>query len=311
MSPDVVGVDLGPGAPVAVLDVGGTEIKTSVLDGEGHLSPAVHSPTPRGADVVERVLDAVSDHVEQVRDAQPAPAAVGLVVPGIVDADRGVAVFSENLVWHDVPFRDLVAERTGLPVGFGHDVATAGRAELELGAARGVADAAVLVVGTGIAAALFVEGRPLLGHGWAGELGHSVVDPGGPACVCGAHGCLEAIASAAAITRRYTAATGIEVPGAREVLALAEAGDEAARNIWDNAIAALAAGIRQLAAILSPEVVVIGGGLSRAGDALFGPLADAVGRTTPPHRVPELRPAAIGAYAGLVGAALLGREAAR
>jgi glucokinase len=309
--PEVVDVDLGAGAPVAVLDVGGTEIKTSVLDGGGRLSPAVHTPTPRGPNIVEAIVDAVAAHVEQVRVARPDLGAVGLVVPGIVDADRGVAVFSENLQWHDVPFRDLVGERTGLPVGFGHDVATAGRAELELGAARGVGDAAVLVVGTGIAAALFVEGRPLLGHGWAGELGHSVVDPGGPPCVCGAHGCLEAIASAAAIARRYTATTGVEVPGAREVLALATAGDAAARAVWDTAIAALAAGIRQLAAIVSPQVVVIGGGLSRAGDALFGPLARAVARTAPPHRVPELRPAAIGAYAGLAGAALLGREAAR
>lgn len=311
MRPEVVDLDLGPGAPIAVLDVGGTEIKTSVLDGAGRLSPVVHSPTPQGADVVDRVLDAVAAHVELARASHPDLGAVGLVVPGIVDAERGVAVFSENLDWHDVPFRDLAAARTGLPVGFGHDVATAGRAELERGAARGTRDSAVIIVGTGIAAALFSGGTPLLAHGWAGELGHSVVDPRGPECVCGARGCLEAIASTAAIARRYTAATGTRVPGSREVLELAAAGDADARAVWDGAIAALAAGIRQLAAILSPEVVVVGGGLSRAGDALLVPLAEALARTVPPHRVPELRPAAIGAYAGLVGAALLGREAAR
>lgn len=307
----MIPTDLGPGSAVAVLDVGGTEIKSSVLDGAGRLSPPVHSATPRGEDVVDRVVDVVAAHVEHVRGTHPDLAAVGLVVPGIVDAERGVAVFSENLEWRDVPFPALVAERTGLPVGFGHDVATAGRAELELGAARGVRDAAVVIVGTGVAAALFVEGAPLLAHGWAGELGHSVVDPAGPRCVCGAQGCLEAIASTAAIARRYTAATGTAVTGSSEVLQLAQGGDSAAQQVWDDAIAALAAGVRQLAAIISPEAVVIGGGLSRAGDALFGPLAEAVTAAVPPHRVPELRPAAIGAYAGVVGAALLGREAAQ
>jgi glucokinase len=261
--------------------------------------------------VVDRVVDAVAAHVELARASHPDLGAVGLVVPGIVDPERGRAVFSENLGWRDVPFPDLVAARTMLPVGFGHDVATAGRAELELGAALGARDAAVIIVGTGIAAASFVDGSPLLAHGWAGELGHSVVDPAGPECVCGARGCLEAIASTAAIARRYAAATGTTVPGSREVLALAEAGDPAARGVWDGAVAALAAGIRQLAAITSPELVVLGGGLSRAGDALFTPLAQALARTVPPHRVPVLRPAAIGAYAGLVGAALLGREASR
>lgn len=311
MSAAAPSVALGPGAPVAVLDVGGTDIKTSVLDGEGRLGPPAHRSTPRGADVVDRVVDAVAAHVEAARASRPDIAAVGLVVPGIVDAERGIAVFSENLDWHDVPFPALVAQRTGLPVGFGHDVATAGRAEVELGAGRDSRDVAVVVVGTGIAAAIVTDGVPLLAHGWAGELGHSVVDPGGPACVCGSRGCLEAIASTAAIARRYAAATGVAVPGSAEVLRFAEAGDPVARQVWDEAIDALAAGIRQLAAIVSPEVVVIGGGLSRAGEALFGPLTKAVHAAVPPHRVPELRPAAIGAYAGLVGAAMLGREALR
>lgn len=301
-------VTLGPGRPVAVLDVGGTDIKSSVLDRTGRLGPVAHDPTPRGPDVVDRVLDAVAHHVEAARRVHPDLAAVGLVVPGIVDTERGVAVFSENLRWRDVEFHDLVVRRTGLAVGFGHDVATAGRAEVELGAGRGARDVAVVVVGTGVAAALVVDGVPLLAHGWAGEVGHSVVDPTGPPCVCGTRGCLEAIASTAAIARRYAEATGVVVPGSAQVLDRARAGEAAAREVWDGAVAALAAGIRQLAAIVSPEVVIIGGGLSRAGDDLFGPLAEAVRATVPPHRVPELRAAAIGAYAGLVGAAILGRE---
>lgn len=306
---DAPDVTLGPGAVVAVLDVGGTEIKTATLDPHGRLGGVAHRTTPRGSDVVERVLDVVEEHVAAV-GARHRVGAVGLVVPGIVDADRGVAVFSENLEWRDVPFRDLVAARVGIPVGFGHDVASAGRAESELGAARGSDDVAVLVVGTGMAAAVISDGRPLLAGGWAGELGHSVVDPDGPACVCGARGCLEAIASAAAIARLYSAATGKEVTGAEDVLRQLRAGDPAAHRVWDDAVVALAAGIRQLAAIVSPELVVIGGGLSRAGDDLFEPLRAALAATVRPHRLPRLVPAAIGAHAGLVGAALLGRDAA-
>jgi glucokinase len=294
---------------VAVLDVGGTDIKSTVADGVGRLGAVGHQPTPRGPDVVDRIVDAVAAHVETAR-AEHQIDAVGVLVPGIVDADRGVAVLSENLRWRDVPFRDLLAERTGLPIGFGHDVATAGRAEFEVGAAADVDDAAVVVVGTGVAAALFTAGAPLLAHGWAGELGHSVVDPRGPRCVCGTRGCLEAIASSASIARRYTEATGLPVAGSRQVLELVREGDPAAHRVWDDAVVALAAGIRQLAALLSPDVVVIGGGLSRAGDDLIEPLSDAVRDAVPPHRVPEIRPAAIGAYAGLVGAAILAREAA-
>lgn len=299
---------LGPGGTIAVVDVGGTEIKTAALRADGTLADIAHTPTPQGPDAPDRILEAVARHVGQLR-TQGHVDGLGLIVPGIVDAGAGVAVFSENLGWTDVPFRRLAAERTGLPVGFGHDVAAAGRAEFEFGAAADTHDAAVLVVGTGIAAALFSGGRPILARGWAGELGHSIVEPGGARCRCGSRGCLEAIASSAAIARSYSRISGTQVAGSRDVLELVKAGDATAGAVWDGAIHALAAGIRQLAALLSPDVVVIGGGLSRAGEDLLGPLRDAVAQTLPPHRVPELRQAAIGAYAGLFGAALLGREA--
>ncbi|MFV0425894.1 MAG: ROK family protein [Beutenbergiaceae bacterium] len=304
-------IDLGPGGTVAVVDVGGTDIKTAVLCANGQLMDIQHQPTPRGPDAAETIMSIAGQHADHTRATQGDLASIGLIVPGIVDAGRGVAVFSENLNWHDVPFRRRVAQATGIPVGFGHDVATAGWAEVTFGAARGVADVAVLVVGTGVAAALYSNTMPVLSGGWAGEIGHSIVDSAGPACQCGARGCLEALASSAAIARRYSERSGTTVTGSREVLRRRNNGDLVAAQVWDEAIAALAIGIRQLAATLSPRVVVIGGGLSLAGSDLLAPLNRAIAETVPPHRVPEIRQASIGVYAGLVGAAMLGREVQR
>lgn len=304
--------DLGRGPAVAVVDVGGTETKSAVVTGRGELVDVTHVSTPRGSDVVDRLLDHAAAHVERVRTDHPEVSAVGLVVPGIVDVARGVAVRSANLGWTDVAFRALLAERVRIPVGFGHDVGAAGRAEVALGAAHGEHDAAVVVLGTGVAAAVVVDGVPVLAGGHAGELGHTVVDagPDAPPCPCGARGCLEAVAGTAAIARRYGDRSGTPVPGARDVVVRAAAGDPVAVGVWDEALDALAAGLRQLAAITAPRVVVLGGGLSGAGAGLLEPLVRRVADVVPPLRVPELRLTTIGVHAGLVGAALLARDAA-
>lgn len=302
-------IDLGPGAPVAVVDVGGTDIKTGVVDAGGALADVAHQPTPGGPGVIEAIIDAAEAHLAQVRRARTVEA-LGLVVPGIVDDERGVAIRSENLGWRDVAFLDLAQARLGVPVGFGHDVTAAGLAETSVGAAAGVRDAAVVVIGTGIAATLVTDGRPIRSGGYAGELGHSIVADG-PACVCGARGCLEAIASTAALARRYTELTGTAVDGAREVLARATAGEEVARQVWQAGTRALAAGLRQLAAVTAPEVIVLGGGLSKAGESLLGPLRAQIDRTFPPLRIPRLRQTTLGGYGGLVGAAQLARAALR
>jgi glucokinase len=126
-----------------------------------------------------------------------------VAVPGIVDEAAGLAVFSQNLGWRDAPLRDMIAERTGLPTAFGHDVRTGALAEARLGAGRGCGDSLFLTIGTGISAALLLDGRPYSAHGYAGEIGHVDVGRSEP-CACGATGCLEAIASAAAIARRHS-----------------------------------------------------------------------------------------------------------
>jgi glucokinase len=291
---------------VVALDVGGTAMKGVVLDSDDRVVGFHRWSTPRSegpAVVVDAVLDAVGDLLARADGA----VAVGLVVPGLVDDHGGVALHSENIGWRDVAFRDRVVERYGLPVGFGHDVRAGGLAERTLGAAQGVDDVLFLPVGTGISGAMYVAGH-LVENMYGGEIGH--IDVGsGEDCACGAHGCLESIASAAAIAMRYNRATGGSVAGAEEVLHLMVAGDVVAARVWDDAVEALARGLATYTSLLAPEVVVVGGGLSRAGEALLGPLRNRLRDLLIWQQRPRLVPALLGENAACLGAGLLARSA--
>ncbi|WP_337000620.1 MULTISPECIES: ROK family protein [unclassified Microbacterium] len=303
---------LGAGAPVLAFDVGGTDIKSALFDADGTALGLRRTPTPVAqGDRTSVLLDRLAVLADELRAGHPdvVPQAVGLVVPGIVDADAGLGVFASNLGWHDSPLRDLASARLGLPVAFDHDVRAASWAERLLGGARDYADAVVLVIGTGIAGALLVGGVPYTAGGYAGEIGHSPIADG-PICACGARGCLEAVASAGAIARRYQEATGIAPEGAKDVIARAAAGDEVAAEIWNSALDALTMSLAQLTAVVAPEAVVIGGGLSRAGGALFDELRTRLADRLSFHRLPVLVPAELSGNAGLLGAALRARELA-
>ena len=301
---------IGAGIPVLAFDVGGTDIKAALFDALGTAVGLRRTPTPAGgADSPERLIARLRELADELRAQHPdiAPAAVGLIVPGIVDAEAGVGVFSSNLGWRDAPIRALAEAAFGLPVAFDHDVRTASWAEHVLGGARTYQDAVVLIIGTGIAGALLFGGVPYTAGGYAGEIGHSPI--GDWPCSCGARGCLEAIASAGAISRRYTDATGEHIGGAKEVIAAAAAGDAAAAKVWNDALDALALSIAQLTAVVAPEAVVIGGGLSRAGGALFDELRARLEDRLSFHRIPALVPAELSGNAGILGAALRAREA--
>jgi glucokinase len=151
-----------------------------------------------------------------------------------------------------------------------------------------------------------VNGRVLAGaHGAAGEMGHIVVRPGGPPCGCGAQGCVESIASAAAIGRRYADLSGRTDATAIEVAASAAAGEPLAADVWREALAALADGLVTVQAVVDAGTIVLGGGLAEAGDALRTPLRAALEQRVTFHRLPRLIPAALGDTAGCLGAALL------
>ena len=299
---------------VAALDVGGTAMKGALVGPDGATRCPLRRPTPHrqgpGA-VVDAAGGALAELLEDARRERLEVAAAGVVVPGIVDEARGVAVFSANLGWRDLPLRAQLEARTGVPVALGHDVRAGALAEATLGAARGEADVLFVPVGAGIAAAAIVDGRLLYAGGYAGELGHLQVDPDGEPCGCGGRGCLETVASGAALARRYAARAGRPVAGAAAVADRVRAGDPDAEAVWADAVAALAQGLAAAVALLGSWLVVVGGGLAGAGDLLLRPLTEALlARLSPGStRVPRLVLAALGDQAGCLGAALLARRA--
>ncbi|GAA0544460.1 ROK family protein [Paractinoplanes ferrugineus] len=269
----------------------------TVLHEERHPTLAARGP----AAVTENILD-IADGLVQRADH---PVAVGIAVPGVIDEVNGVAVWSSNVGFRDVPLRKLISERTGLPVTLGHDVRVGGIAEARLGAGRGESHVLFVAIGTGIAAALVVDGKGYGGaHGAAGELGHIVVRPGGSPCGCGARGCLESITSARAIGRRYAELSGQEQATASDVVDRLDR-DPLARQVWHEAIDALADGLLTAQALYDVNVLVLGGGLAEAGDALLTPLRGELERRITFHRLPRIARAQLGDTAGCLGSALL------
>ena len=296
----------GPGS-VAGIDVGGSSIKAVAILPSGEAALHLREQT-RAAGLVDQ-LCALAERLGARAAAGGAPlCALGLAVPGIVDEAAGIAAYSANLGWRDLAIVHLLEERIGLPVRLGHDVRLGALAEGILGAARDVTDYLFVPVGTGIAAALVLGGEPRRGAaGAAGEIGHLIVEADGPPCGCGQRGCLEAVASAAAIARLYRARAGDGQADTADVCARAQRGDARAEEVWRGAVAALARALAGAHALVDLELIVLGGGLANAGALLVDQLAEAMqpvlGRLAPPR----LRLAALGDEAASLGAALYAR----
>ncbi|MFF6908325.1 ROK family protein [Streptomyces sp. NPDC012389] len=263
----------------------------------------------RGADAVVETILAFAADLRAYGEEHFGEAAVaaGVAVPGIVDAEKGIAVYAANLGWRDVPLRALLGERLGgIPVALGHDVRTGGLAEGRIGAGRGADRFLFVPLGTGIAGAIGIAGEIEAGaHGYAGEIGHIVVRPDGPDCGCGQRGCLETLASASAVTRAWAAASGDPDADAADCAKAVESGDPAAIAVWRDAVDALAAGLVTALTLLDPRTLIIGGGLAEAGETLFTPLRAAVEERVTFQKLPHIVPAALGDTAGCLGAGLL------
>lgn len=301
----------GGGAVVAV-DVGGTSMKGAVVAADGSVLAAPWRATRRErgpAAVVEGICLFAAELAEQARELTGRDAAAaGVAVPGLVDEAAGVAAYSANIGWRDVPMRELVGRRIELPVALGHDVRAGGLAEALLGAGRGVDDFLFVPVGTGIAGAVVLGGVPYPGRrGWSGEIGHVPVWPDGEPCECGQRGCLETYASAAAITRRYGGGPGLCT---EDVLARAGSGDPRAAKVQDEAVEALAIALAGYTLTLDPGLIVIGGGLAECGDRLLEPLRTRLRARLTFRDPPPVAAALLGTRAATLGAALLGWRAA-
>jgi glucokinase len=297
-----------PREVVAAVDIGGTRIKAALVARPMDVLAEVTAPTPHdiGRDIGTVVGSIVSQLVSTTA-AQDHPVRLvgcGVVVPGLVDEAAGVGRMSVNLRWRDLPIREVVASRTEVPTVVGHDVRAGLVAETRLGAALGARNAVFIAIGTGIAGALMLDGAVISADGWAGELGHVVIDSAGSICPCGQRGCLETIASAASVERTYAAEVGTRV-SAEEIALRAEAGEAAAARVWARAVGALASAIVTTVTLTGVDLVLIGGGLGQSGNILLAPLrTDVTGRLTW-QRLPRIERAALGDRAGTLGAACL------
>ena len=287
------------------VDVGGTTIKAELVDREGMVVAAGQSPTPHGQHALETIAEVGRALLAQQPEARVVGA--GVVVPGLVDREAGVATYSANIGWRDLELVRSLEAQWQLPVRIANDVAAGGVAEHRLGAGSGTQDLAFVPIGTGIAASVVSGGHLLTGHrGETAEIGHLTVRPG-VRCACGRDGCLEAVASAAAIARRYTELSGHGVSGAYDV-AVRLSTDAVARQVWQDAVDALADALGILALVLSPALVVIGGGLGRAGEGLLAPLRIAIRQRATIVRPGVVTTSVLGDRGGTIGAALLARD---
>jgi len=299
--------DVVQGDLVIGVDVGGTTIKAAILDSDGLEYRRSEQPTPRhlGPDAV---IATTIEAIVELRAELPEGArlrAVGLVVPGIVDAEQGIAVYAANIGWQQLPLRQIVAEAVGLPVILDHDV-RAGLAELELGAGRGLQEVLFVALGTGIAAAVITRGQVSAGAtGRAGELGHLPVFPEGEWCACGQRGCTETYASAAALSRRYSAASGISDVPAKDVISRAAAGDRLADEIFQDAITALGRALVNYILLMDPELILIGGGMAASRAAVLRPLTREVQAGLAWRRAPAISNGKFAGDAGRRGAGIL------
>lgn len=310
--------------PEAVgLDLGGTKLLTGVVDANQKVLHESREKTTGASE--QEVLDTIVEEIEEARKVRPDVVAAGLGIPCTIDRERGVAINAVNLEITDVPIRDIVAERTGLPIFVDNDANVAALAEHRFGAAKGSTNAVMLTIGTGIGGGVIIDGELYRGSiGAASEPGHMVIDLNGPPCqgTCPNHGCLEALASGTALAREGTAAAGSH-PESALGLALAREGsvagetvtkaaidgDEVARNVLRLVGMRLGVGLSSLANIFNPDVLVIGGGVIAAADLLLGPAREELReRALPPMNETPVLEAKMGPDAGMIGAAEMALE---
>jgi glucokinase len=293
------------------LDFGGTKLAAGLADENGRLVVSGRRPTipETGAD---GALEGMRELVDGFGDDARCIEAVGISFGGPVDRTRTRTLLSHHGPgWVDVPICERAQRMFGRSAVMDNDANAAALGEWRFGAAKGTRNALYLTVSTGIGGGIIVEDRLYRGsHGLSGEIGHVVVRPDGPPCACGKRGCLEAVSSGPAIARAYVEIAASE--GAAEVTAAdvfrgAASGDDLAARVLAEAIHCLGVGIADAINLLDPDVVVVGGGVSRAGAALFVPLQSEVRSAClywPDVDVPVI-PAALGDEVGILGAVAL------
>lgn len=306
------------------IDIGGTKIAGALVDENGVIVREARVPTP--AHDPDAIADAVVSLINELSEGVEV-AAAGVAAAGYVDAARANIVYAPNLSWRNEPFKQKLESKLTIPVFIDNDANAAGWAEYRFGAGRGYQHMVMLTIGTGVGGAIITDGHLLRGgYGVAAELGHIRHIPNGRLCGCGRNGCIEQYGSGTALLRAaQELADSDPIAGARlaelrdenqgqltgaQVYQAISEGDAGALSILSELGIALGKTIATLAAILDPEIVVIGGGVSAAGELLLGPMREAyLGSLSARGFHPELKlvTAEFVNDAGVVGAADLAR----
>ena len=301
------------------VDLGGTKMLVGVVDSERRIKYEGRESSVGLSE--DEIVEDLARELQEAKNARPGVLAAGLGIPATIDHDRGLAIHAVNLTITDVPIRDLMQERVGLPVFVDNDANLAALAEHLYGAGRGAQDVVMLTIGTGIGGGLVLGGEVYRGSTGAGaELGHIVIVEDGLPCQgnCPNHGCVETYSSGTAIAREGEAVAEREPDSAlgraladgpilgKTVTGLALAGDGLAAEVVAQAGRHLGAALASLANIFDPDVFVIGGGVSAAGELLLGPARQELrSRALPPMNRAPVKLAELGPDAGMIGAAAM------
>lgn len=315
MSPHGIGVDIG-----------GTKIAAGLVASDGHVVRADSEPTPDDATGIAAVVAML---VERLLADDVEVGGIGIGAAGFVDVDRATVTFAPNIDWLDEPLAEAVSKRVDLPVVVENDANAAAWGEYRFGAGEDTDDLLFVTVGTGVGGGIVHKGMVVRGgFGAAAEIGHIRMVPDGRLCGCGQRGCLEQYASGSALVSDARSRAESDDPQAEPLMAvagdveaitgqmitgLARQGDPMCVDLLRDVGQWLGEGIATLAAVLDPSVIAIGGGVADAGDLLLDPVRRAFEEHLPAreHRkIAELRLAALGTEAGIIGAADLARSGA-
>ena len=311
------------------IDVGGTGLKVGVVDENGRVLAQGETPTLVGRPYQEIIRDMATCSLKTLEGAGYTVddvVSVGIGIPGIADAKTGVVVFCTNLGWKDIPLREELQKYIDKPVYIDNDATVAGYAESVAGVSAGCHSSVFVTLGTGVGGGIVIGGRPWSGfHGIGSEIGHMTMEIDGEPCTCGNYGCVERYTSATAIIRMarqavlqhpesmiYALCGGdVDAITAKMVFDAAKEGDSIGTKVFRKYVDNLSIALYSIIAFLDPEMIVLGGGVSRAGAFLL----DAVRERLPRYLLFKSMPysrielAQLGADAGIIGAAMLGRPA--
>lgn len=303
------------------VDIGGTNLKAGVVDGQGSIIS--ESSVPTGADrpqdvVLGDIMGAVMTSIEGAGISVKEIRAAGMGSPGMIDSEKGIVIYNNNLGWKDFHIGEKMSASFGIPVRLENDADAAALGEVVAGSAKGAKSAMIITLGTGVGSGYVVDEKIVRGC----EFGHMVIAYGGRKCTCGRHGCFEAYCSATGLINmtkeaiaEHPSSTLAEISkcegivSGHTVFAAAEQGDAVAEHIIDEYTSYLACGLGNLINGLQPEVISIGGGIGKQGERLLVPLREKVAAevyTGLP--VPKIVSCTLGYKAGLIGAAMSVRD---